>query len=326
MHTNALIEREIQRVREYLARPGTHLRLPDSEVPGYVERVLNQHQALVERWDGWEHRYSWEPGEIPDEILRKCWSGRGRNAVIPNFTHPMYQSRHWLYEDTEIPFGLDPSTGAPTTCKIRNGQSVAKAVLAAEFAGERFFWDRFFTQLGWWWSLNTIDFVFSCAPSAFLGLGDYGDGGSCFALGAENEVHKSNLSTIPGSCVALLHANNGPKVFGRMWGFILPEVGAIFTNNYLFDWREIPEAIRAAAQSASGCETLKYRRANAANPLLELERRDIACVNDEGTGAVYLAAPEKATELVVRTSQMIAGSKVGQLAPLDEFYDILCLT
>jgi hypothetical protein len=261
----ALVAEEVARVDAFFkANPRAKMH-PFDTTTDYVEAVYDAHKTLIERWGGWR-RTGEPPAEQPlvvltDEDLRNIlykvhdefyavfadrWSysrSTKPSQIANNLT--LYRSK--LFDPQGEARDMEYLQGK--TCKIRKGQSVAKAVLRAvtvdypDNPALHRAMARLFELLGQSWAGGTDTVtILTCAPSSFLKMGHYGcDGGSCFKTGGVSERTKVNTSLLSDSVVVLFYRGEctAPQTWAdrevergpycRMYG-VMAEKGLMVSN------------------------------------------------------------------------------------------------
>jgi len=134
---------------------------------------------------------------------------------------------------------------------VRKGQSIARATLARLTALKMSdevmaMWNELFEALGQLWAASGEQWgaSLSIAPSSFLRLGHYNEGGSCYRFGGERMDSKGILAQMPRSFVGMFYQNpeEAPvgdgarhgKVNGRCWGQLgcAERPGLLMSNVY----------------------------------------------------------------------------------------------
>lgn len=212
-----------------------------------------------------------------------------------------------IKDEVEVVLGRVMKDGVLTavSCKIRPGQAVSGPILqAVEKVGasevQMKMWTGFFQKLGeqvWGEKERFYGVTLSVAPSDFIRLGHYGEGGSCFANGGAQESSKFFLAgDVPDSFVVLYHKAKaegqivpweaGKPVAARAWGVGLRGIGALVSNFYLLTHATLKGVTKVALQKGLD---LKGRRLVCA-PSAGLKNSGGLYMN--GDSEVYYSAPE----------------------------------
>jgi hypothetical protein len=215
----ALIREEVEKVEAIYATGSRPLSFKTkfASTQEFVEYIYERHEGMVRQWGGWRtYTAPVARKRVPAAVVREVWKEAEKWAVRQVHDKKEYPrlrrfapfaTKTWDKDDAEIPFG-------DLTFRFRRGQVISRVILPAISAqygnSSRIYytWNRFLERLGQHWAgLGSADdmpsVVLTCAPSAFLEIGHYGES-TCWSNGGQMGHSKLNLAQFPGSFVGLV--------------------------------------------------------------------------------------------------------------------------
>lgn len=321
-----LIEAACQDVRHWGNRSGYNSH-------SVAEAVLSNNRHLITRWGGWrwlsptifhdtrtytnatayfqglfDTFYSPNTGRFilaADYSLQEMLERK--MLPYPDTTSPLWQSRTWEGESGKVRYA------SKHVVSIRNGQSVARAVLAEvkkDFGREGRLecaddltwylaaWEKFFERMGNVWAQerakDSYNILLSTSPGDWASLGCVVNEGSCYGVEGGYEGSKYRLCQIPGAFVGFLVRHDDDQsvhssirdhvqanVLGRFWG-IQAGNAVVLTNGYArrgtpYSIYDIYRIAQGVIHEAFGVPTLGQSKEDSD----VLERLDAICyLND----------------------------------------------
>jgi hypothetical protein len=163
------------------------------------------------------------------------------------------------------------STDLALRVKVRAGQSVSRAVTTAlkkwALPHPQLVADipKLLERLGQLWAVSQGQMwqvVFSCAPMDIMGMGTWGEGGSCYGPGGAHESSKLVLMQTPTAVVVKIYKLEDGKLRdphekpdARAWGFLLDGKGLMVSNIYRLYWEQAQPIMERAVQELLGLDS-----------------------------------------------------------------------
>lgn len=278
-------EQQEERVDRHAAAHYANLRtIPGGNSLGaFLADSLDAHSDLRVQLGGlWWHTNVQRPAESLGGIdierlwdaafLRKDGTSVSLDAVrlTPNCVHRVWRSKMVTDDDAGEPYKwaegawTDVGRYPAPSLSLRAGQKLTRPLLAAvrswqwTTAETVEVWERFAEKLGTAWGRDseTWGISVSCAPSAFLRLGHYGEYCSCYRAGGQYGQAPWALSMLPRSVVVLFYrgAYDTPAVgprqaepAGRAWGALSTQdhPGLCASNLYKLSWDTVRPMLRS---------------------------------------------------------------------------------